>query len=100
MPEMRIRIPAPHFDTLCEEAVVLLLNDVARFEGPGEAGPSGSGIVLVKRSEEGFTRNDIHVNPFSLVIVVFVLEGRLGALFLRNLVLHLRQSLPQGCIVR
>ena len=58
------------------------------------------GIIFVLGAEQGFPGNDVNVNPFPMVIPVFIMEGRFSALFLSDFILQGCQFFPQGCVVR
>ncbi len=79
---------AAHLGALREEAAVLPLDDQPRLQRPREARPAGAGVVLVARGEERLARDDVHVDPLAVVVVVLVPEGRLRALLLRHLELQ------------
>ncbi len=100
MAEVRIAMFAPYLDALHEKASVFLLNDVARLKRPCKARPSGPRIELIRRTEEGLTGDDIHVDPFLMVIPVLILEGSLRSVLLGHFVLEGSQFLFQGCIIR
>ena len=86
MTQVGIPVLAPHFGPQREEFPVLSRRDVL-LKGFCKAWPSRPGVILVKRAEERLSRCDINVNPLPLIIMVFILEGRLRAFVLRYLVL-------------
>src|SRR5690606_1961632 len=60
-----------------------------------EAGPAGTGIVLVLRAEEPGAANDTTVGAVLLVVHVTPGERALGALFLGHAILLVGQPLSQ-----
>jgi hypothetical protein len=94
MAEMGIAVFAPDFGPGHEEAPVFLFHDIRRLERFGEAGPPGPGLILVLGAEERLSGNDVDINPFPMVVPVFILEGRFGALFLGDFILQRSQCLP------
>jgi hypothetical protein len=93
-----IPVLAPHFGPQREEFPVLSRRDVL-LKGFCKAWPSRPGVILVKRAEERLPRCDINVDPLPLIIMVFILEGRLRAFVLRYLVLKRCELLFQGGVI-
>src|SRR4030042_504038 len=100
MAEMGIDIFTPHLDALHKNAVIFSFYDIIRLNGFGKTWPSGPGIELVNRTEQRFSRNDIDINSYFLIIPVFILKWWLSTVLLGHLILQRRQFLFQGRIVR
>src|SRR5256885_811298 len=97
---MRVRMSGPYFRALHEERAIGLFLDVGRLEWLREAGPPGTGIVLVERAEQRLSGHDVYVDPFLMIVPKLVLEGSLGALVLCDFVLQRRQCATQVHVTR
>jgi hypothetical protein len=53
-----------------------------------EAGPAGAGVILIQRTKERLTGEDIHINTRSFLIPVFILKRGFSAVFLSYLILQ------------
>jgi hypothetical protein len=54
---------------------------VVRLQRAGEAGPPGSRIELVRGAEQGLAGHHIHIDARFVVVPVFIVERRFGAVF-------------------
>src|SRR5262245_28879029 len=70
---------------------VNVLDDVRGLDGPRETGPSCPAVELVEGCEERLAGNHVDVEARLLVVPVFVGEGALGSVSLRDAVLLGRQ---------
>ena len=50
-------------------------SDARRVDRLCETGPTTTGIILIFRAKQGFSRNHINVDPWFFVIPVLILEG-------------------------
>src|SRR6266498_3490672 len=93
--QVRIRVHGADFVSGNAQAKVPPGLDVGFLERSGEARPARAGIVLVERREERLARDDIQIDARPVVVPVFVREGALGPLLLRDVVLEGRQLLAE-----
>ena len=92
MSEMRVCILGPHFDTSREEFFVFFEPNSVRVNRLGEARPPRSRVILIERRIEWCPIHDIHIETWSLVIVVLIGEWSLGSFFLCDFVLDWGES--------
>ena len=78
---MRICMLAPDLCPCSEQGLVLLLHDIARFQRPGEAWPASAGVILILGAEQGFSGDDINIDPFMFVVPVGIIKGLVPYLF-------------------
>jgi len=100
MAEMGIAVLAAHFRSGHQQFGVLFLDNILRHQRTGETGPPGAGFEFIRGTEQRLARHDINVNAFFLIVPIFILERRLGAVFLRDFILHRRQFFAQNLIGR
>ena len=60
--------------------VLFFLNQVF-LDGTAEAGPSAAGIKFIRGKEQGFSRRDVHVDAGTVIVEIFVPEGRFRSVF-------------------
>jgi len=77
-----VALKAPDLHPLHAVAEIGLLLHVLIFQGPGEAGPAGSGVELVQGGEERLAGDHIHIDAWLFVVPELVVEGRLSAALL------------------
>src|SRR3954452_1469671 len=76
---MRIAPRAQHFRPQFCECMVFAGSNVLRGDGRGKAGPTGTGIELLLRTEKRRGATDASVEPGAMLIPQFVGEGKFGA---------------------
>ena len=81
MTEVGIASLGADFDALHVMRIVRCLNEKIWRDGFGKGWSTGSAIKLVERTEERLTGSDIGVEPGTLVLPEFILEGSLGYRF-------------------
>src|SRR5438093_1643575 len=99
VPQVRVGVRGADLGARREEPAVLPLANVPGLERSREARPARPGLVLVERAEDRLARDDVDVDAGPVVVPVLVLEGRLGTLVLRHLVLHRGERLRERRIV-
>src|SRR5579875_1703520 len=97
MPQVAVAGGGAHFGADHAMRRIAHLVEVVRLNGPGEARPATSRLVLVGRGEEGLARYDIDVDARLLVMEVFARAGTLGAILLRHAVLLWRKPRNGFC---
>ena len=75
------------FEDMPQMSIPRLTLDLGAYHA-GEAGPSTARLELVRRNEEGLSRGDIDVDPFTLLIPVIIVEGVLRARMLGHGILR------------
>jgi hypothetical protein len=83
----------PRWLSPCLERTSVRFDDVRGLEGPHETQPSRPAVELIERCEERPAGSDVDVEARLLVVPVFVGEGKLGPVGLRDAVL-LGSQLP------
>ena len=78
--------------------ICFLLNQLA-VNRLGETGPSATGIELIGRDEQRFTRSNIHIDARTVFIPVGITERRFGGVFLSNGILFCGELRTQSCII-
>src|SRR5690606_36152385 len=88
-------LPISNFDSLHPMRSILMGGDRFVVDGAGEARPTRARIEFIGRTEQGFARDDVDVDPrlFMIPVFVFVRRFRLGEL--RDPILQIREALFQ-----
>jgi len=81
-----------------QQLEVLFLNDVLRVYGFPEAGPACPRLILCRRREEWFSRDNVHVYAFLVIVPEVILEGALRGVILGDAILDVGKRLSQNTV--
>ena len=95
MAQMGIGVFASNFSAYQAVVLVVFFLDQIFMQGSSKAGPATAGIKFVQGCKQGLAADNVHVNPLSGFIPVFILKGGFGAVLLGHMVLDFRELFLQ-----
>ena len=96
---MGIGLSAPYFRSRRKQTLIFPLHNIYRFQGFGEAGPASARIEFIERTEKRLTGNNIYINAFAGIVIVFILKRWFRAVFLSYFILYFSKLFFQRCIL-
>lgn len=88
MAQVGIRMLRTHLGARQDELEIGARGDVLRFQRPGEAWPARARVIFIQRAEQRLAGYHVHIDAGVLVVPILVVEGRLGAFVLCDLILQ------------
>ncbi len=88
MTDMGIRESTAHLGTSREESIILMERDIIFRDRSSEARPASTRVILIERRVQWYSADDIDIDPYSFIIMVFIIEWVLGISLLGNRVLE------------